>query len=202
LTHRNKANNHRETLLLDDNKYLAVGVCYRILLICQKKHPVVFLPTLIDTHIHASHLVWFFVVFGFDMSFDPQKVLREQQEAQRSSSWILTKIHEFNTAHNRLKHYVHTAWRYPLPPWGRAIMGCVYFSIPVFVGYGISSWIVAQSEASAEERLAAGGVGKCIYATRCIRTNWKIRKNVCEEWQMSLNACISLIFIANLGNFI
>lgn len=91
------------------------------------------------------------------MSFDPQKVLREQQEAERSSSWILTKIHEFNTAHNRLKHHVHTAWRYPLPPWGRAIMGCVYFSIPVFVGYGFSSWIVSQSEATVEERLAGSG---------------------------------------------
>jgi len=88
------------------------------------------------------------------MSFDPEKLVREQEEARRSQSWILTKLHEFNAAHNRLKHHVHTAWRYPLPPWGRAVMGFVYFSIPVVVGYTVSSWVVSQSEATVEERFA------------------------------------------------
>jgi hypothetical protein len=91
------------------------------------------------------------------MSFDPQKVLQEQQEARRSQSWILTKVHEFQTAHNQLKHTVHTAWRYPLPPWGRAVMGCVYFSIPVVAGYAVSNWVVSQSEATVEERFADVG---------------------------------------------
>lgn len=92
------------------------------------------------------------------MSFDPKKVLLEQQEAQRSQSWILTKIHDFNSAHNRLKHHVHTAWRYPLPPWGRAIMGCVYFSIPVVAGYFVSSWVVSESEAKTKERFSETGM--------------------------------------------
>ena len=92
------------------------------------------------------------------MSFDPKKAWQEQQEQKLSQSWFRKKIHDFNQAHNRLKHTVHTAWRYPLPPWGRAVMGCIYFSIPVIVGYNVSMWAVSKSEATAEARL--GGKGK------------------------------------------
>ena len=91
------------------------------------------------------------------MAFDPQKAIREQQEVGRSQSWFLTKIHEFNAAHNRLKHHVHTAYRYPLPPWGQALMGFVYFSIPVVVGYGFSSWVVSRAESTVDERLHYDG---------------------------------------------
>ena len=91
------------------------------------------------------------------MSFDPQKAIREQQEVRRSQSWFLTKIHEFNAAHNQLKHHVHTAYRYPLPPWGRAVMGLVYFSIPVVVGYAVSSWVVSRAESTVDERLNGDG---------------------------------------------
>jgi hypothetical protein len=96
------------------------------------------------------------------MSFDPKKVMQEQQEARRSQSWLLTKVHEFNQAHNRLKHTVHTAWRYPLPPWGRFIMGCFYFSLPVTGGYYLMTKTVSKSEETMEERLVdvADG-GKC-----------------------------------------
>lgn len=91
------------------------------------------------------------------MSFDPQKVIREQHEARRSQSWFMTKIHQFNAAHNRLKHHVHTAYRYPLPPWGRVVMGFVYFSIPVVVGYAVSSWVVSRAESTVDERLTYHG---------------------------------------------
>ena len=91
------------------------------------------------------------------MAFDPKKLIREQRENQISSSWFLTKIHEFNQAHNRLKHTVHTAWRYPLPPWGRAVMACVYFSIPVAVGYVVSTAAISKSEATVEARFGDGG---------------------------------------------
>jgi hypothetical protein len=91
------------------------------------------------------------------MSFDPQKLIREQQQDQRSQSWWLTKIHDFNQAHNRLKHTVHTTWRYPLPPWGRFAMGCFYFSMPVVAGYYVSIWAVSKSEATIEERFGHGG---------------------------------------------
>jgi len=93
-----------------------------------------------------------------EMSFDPKKVVQDQRRDQLSESWFLTKIHEFNQAHNRLKHTVHTTWRYPLPPWGRAVMACVYFSIPVVAGYYVSTYAAGKSEATIEERF--GGVSK------------------------------------------
>jgi hypothetical protein len=91
------------------------------------------------------------------MSFDPQKLIREQQQDQRSQSWWLTKIHDFNQAHTRLKHTVHTTWKYPLPPWGRFAMGCLYFSMPVVAGYYVSIWAVSKSEATVQERFGHGG---------------------------------------------
>jgi hypothetical protein len=41
----------------------------------------------------------------------------------------------------------------PLPKWGRAIMGFVYFSIPVIGGYQVATWAISKSEATIEERL-------------------------------------------------
>ena len=92
------------------------------------------------------------------MSFDPKQALQQRQDHDLSQSWLKRKLHEFNSAHNRLKHTVHTAWRYPLPPWGRALMGCVYFSIPVVLGYAVSTWAVAQSEATVDERFGNKGM--------------------------------------------
>ncbi|CAJ1948309.1 unnamed protein product [Cylindrotheca closterium] len=94
------------------------------------------------------------------MSFDPQKAIKEQAEAKRSQSWFLTKAHEFTQAHNRLKHTVHTAWRYPLPPWGRFLMGCFYFSIPVTGGYYLMSKTVSKSEETMHQRLGSGVDGE------------------------------------------
>jgi hypothetical protein len=91
------------------------------------------------------------------MSFDPQKLVREQQQEKRSQSWLLTRVHEFTQAHNRLKHTVHTTWKYPLPPWGRAVMGCLYFSVPVVAGYYVSLWAVDKSEATVQERFGKEG---------------------------------------------
>ena len=93
------------------------------------------------------------------MSFDPKRLVQEQQQEQRSNSWLLTKFHEFNQAHNRLKHTVHTAWKYPLPPWGRAVMACFYFSIPVVVGYTYISPKVSTTEETMKQRLANGDGG-------------------------------------------
>ena len=91
------------------------------------------------------------------MSFDPKRMLREQHEQRLSQSWLLRKLYEFNQAHNRLKDRVHAAWRYPLPPWGRVVMGFVYFSIPVGLGYNVSMWAVSQSETTMEERFGDKG---------------------------------------------
>ena len=57
-----------------------------------------------------------------------------------------------NVKHEKLKRRVHTAWRYPLPPWGRAIMGGVYFSIPVVGGYAVMQWAIEKSWESIGER--------------------------------------------------
>lgn len=68
---------------------------------------------------------------------------------------FLNLLRDFQQSHNRLKNYVHTAWRYPLPPWGRATMGGVYFSIPVLVGYYVSTYAIAQSDATLVERFGS-----------------------------------------------
>jgi hypothetical protein len=50
--------------------------------------------------------------------------------------------------HDRLKTYIHEGWRYPLPPWGRAVMGVFYFSIPVVGGYYVMQWAISKSHKS------------------------------------------------------
>lgn len=55
---------------------------------------------------------------------------------------------QFVERHERLKHTIHTTLRYPLPPWGRAIMGFVYFTIPVVGGWYVMQWAISKSHAS------------------------------------------------------
>lgn len=52
------------------------------------------------------------------------------------------RVHQ---GHERLKDRIHNGWRYPLPPWGRFLMGCVYFSLPMLVGY--PAWLFVQAKA-------------------------------------------------------
>ena len=46
----------------------------------------------------------------------------------------------FHERHERLKHRVHTAWKYPLPRWGQYAMGCFYASIPIVGGWYVMQW--------------------------------------------------------------
>mmetsp|Transcript_55838 Transcript_55838/g.135271 ORF Transcript_55838/g.135271 Transcript_55838/m.135271 type:complete len:184 (+) Transcript_55838:98-649(+) len=67
----------------------------------------------------------------------------------------------FNDAHERLKHRVHSYWRQnkylsPRSSGGKFFMSCVYFSIPVVVGYYISTYTVNISESTIEERFGGG----------------------------------------------
>jgi hypothetical protein len=87
----------------------------------------------------------------------PQQQQQQQQPQHGTNNWFATKYHQFHLAHERVKHTVHTAWRFPLPPLGRFAMGCVYFSIPVALGYYAGWWAYAQSEATKHERLGNGG---------------------------------------------
>jgi len=49
-------------------------------------------------------------------------------------------VRSFHEKHERLKKKVHTAWRYPLPTWGRYAMGCLYASIPIVGGWYVMQW--------------------------------------------------------------
>ncbi len=54
----------------------------------------------------------------------------------------------FNQRHERLKNYVHTAWKVPLPKWGQFAMGCFYFSVPVVGGWYVMQWAIEKSHKS------------------------------------------------------
>ena len=57
-------------------------------------------------------------------------------------------LRKVNERHERLKDYVHNGFRYPLPPWGRNVMGFVYFCIPVVGGYYVMQWAIGRSHQS------------------------------------------------------
>ena len=61
---------------------------------------------------------------------------------------IIEQFRRFNDRHERLKKYVHTAWRVPLPKWGQVAMGCLYFSIPVVRGWYVMQWAIGRSHKS------------------------------------------------------
>mmetsp|Transcript_6391 Transcript_6391/g.9739 ORF Transcript_6391/g.9739 Transcript_6391/m.9739 type:complete len:152 (+) Transcript_6391:152-607(+) len=61
-------------------------------------------------------------------------------------------IRRLNERHEALKNYVHTAFRYPLPTWGRHAMGFVYFTIPIIGGYNVMQWAISKSHESIGER--------------------------------------------------
>jgi len=60
-------------------------------------------------------------------------------------------IHTFQQKHQRLKKYIHTAWRVPLPRWGQIGMGFVYFTVPIVAGYGVMKWAEEKSRLSIGE---------------------------------------------------
>ncbi|GFH55126.1 hypothetical protein CTEN210_11602 [Chaetoceros tenuissimus] len=61
---------------------------------------------------------------------------------------ITEAFRNFNERHERVKKYVHTAWRVPLPKWGQAVMGCIYFSIPVIGGWHVMQWAIGNAHKS------------------------------------------------------
>ncbi|KAL7537803.1 hypothetical protein ACHAWF_005900 [Thalassiosira exigua] len=54
-------------------------------------------------------------------------------------------LRSFHGKHEKLKHTVHTAWRYPLPKWGQYAMGCFYFTIPIVGGWHVMQWAISKS---------------------------------------------------------
>mmetsp|Transcript_7623 Transcript_7623/g.13456 ORF Transcript_7623/g.13456 Transcript_7623/m.13456 type:complete len:151 (-) Transcript_7623:178-630(-) len=61
-------------------------------------------------------------------------------------------LRSFHEKHEKIKHTVHTAWRYPLPKWGQYAMGCVYFTIPVVGGWYVMQWAISKSVDEIGER--------------------------------------------------
>lgn len=68
----------------------------------------------------------------------------------------------FHQAHERLKRSVHSYWQQnpylsPRGALGKVAMSCVYFSVPVVIGYYVSTAAVAISESTVEQRLRGAG---------------------------------------------
>mmetsp|Transcript_25898 Transcript_25898/g.38366 ORF Transcript_25898/g.38366 Transcript_25898/m.38366 type:complete len:144 (+) Transcript_25898:175-606(+) len=61
---------------------------------------------------------------------------------------IFDAARNFSERHERVKKYVHTAWRMPLPKWGQFAMGCVYFSVPVVGGWQVMQWAIGKAHKS------------------------------------------------------
>lgn len=61
-------------------------------------------------------------------------------------------MRDVHDRHERLKHRVHS-YRLPLSPRGRFLMGCVYFSLPIILGYNIMQFTNRQ----AQENVGARG---------------------------------------------
>ena len=63
--------------------------------------------------------------------------------------------------HERLKNSVHTYWQQstilsPRTRFGKVIMGSLYFSIPVVLGYFVVTKVVDIAESTVQERLGGG----------------------------------------------
>ncbi|KAG7357369.1 hypothetical protein IV203_002057 [Nitzschia inconspicua] len=70
---------------------------------------------------------------------------------------MISGMNRFSQAHERLKQSIHTYWRQnrylsPRSTAGKVVMSCVYFSLPVAIGYYISTAAVEMSESTIEER--------------------------------------------------
>lgn len=63
-------------------------------------------------------------------------------------SWLRDSLRLFHERHERLKHFVHSGFRVPLPRYGQVLMGVVYFSIPVVGGWYVMQWAISKSHHS------------------------------------------------------
>eukprot|EP00539_Tryblionella_compressa_P000507 CAMPEP_0178733866 /NCGR_PEP_ID=MMETSP0744-20121128/1027_1 /TAXON_ID=913974 /ORGANISM="Nitzschia punctata, Strain CCMP561" /LENGTH=153 /DNA_ID=CAMNT_0020386085 /DNA_START=277 /DNA_END=738 /DNA_ORIENTATION=- len=79
-----------------------------------------------------------------------------------NGNWFWNNMNKLNQAHEQLKHAVHSYWRQnrylaPKSTVGKVFMSCVYFSIPVVIGYYVSTKAVELSESTVEERFGNPG---------------------------------------------
>jgi hypothetical protein len=67
------------------------------------------------------------------------------------------KTNRIQNGHDRIKHAVHSYWRQntilsPKGKFGKVVMSCLYFSLPVVVGYFLVTAVVDKSESTVPER--------------------------------------------------
>lgn len=65
--------------------------------------------------------------------------------------WFGRSLRTFHERHERLQRFVHEGMRVPLPRWGRFLMGCVYFTIPVVGGMSVMNWSIGKAHAAIGE---------------------------------------------------
>ena len=101
-------------------------------------------------------------------------------------SRLMNAYLSFHQRHERLKNYVHNGFRYPLPPWGRAVMGFVYFSLPVVIGYPVMQWAISKSHAEIGER----GMyrSSLIMCKRNVATGSRIYRHLIPFFSANINA--------------
>jgi hypothetical protein len=73
-------------------------------------------------------------------------------------------IQRFSKGHEQLKHRIHSYWRQntylaPRTVAGKIFMSCVYFSVPVAIGYYVSTKAVEISESTIDERFGKNDAG-------------------------------------------
>ena len=68
-----------------------------------------------------------------------------------SDNAVFRALRNFHERHERVKKFVHEGMRVPLPRWGRFLMGCVYFTIPVVGGLSIMNWSIGKAHESIGE---------------------------------------------------
>jgi len=69
----------------------------------------------------------------------------------------VNQVHRFHEGHEKVKHAVHSYWRQntilsPKGKFGKVVMSCFYFSIPVVFGYVVVNKVVERSESTIQER--------------------------------------------------
>jgi hypothetical protein len=75
-------------------------------------------------------------------------IMHERGGGSQNRHWLFEALNTFHKNHEKLKHSVHEKFRYPLPPWGRFLMGCFYFSVPVVGGWYVMQWAISKSHDS------------------------------------------------------
>jgi hypothetical protein len=130
---------------------------------------LLFLPSHCHSHYLRSYSLQFVRCLATTLAVSTAKSHPQQQQQHhhtvsmshpphKEPGWIRQTLHTWHVRHERLKHFVHHGMRYPLSKWGQAVMGVVYFSIPVVAGWQLMQWSTRRAEEQWQDKVAAGTV--------------------------------------------